>query len=438
MKLFYTIIFLFVSIQFSFCQDGFQFRVNQNKIKIPFKLVNNLVIIPIEINGVRMNFLLDSGVVDTVLFSLEDKAEVALFNTEKITLKGLGTDHAAEGLKSSGNNLTFSGLTLKNQTIIVILDETFNFSSSLGVPVNGIIGYHFFNKNLVEINYQSKKVIVHNLKKFNSKKLKSFEEVDISIENNKPYLVSNILYDTKVLPSKLLIDSGNSDAIWVFEKNSNFNLIPKNNFDDFLGRGFSGDIQGKRAIVKSFEIKNFKFDNPLVAFPDSTSLNNVVFVQNRVGSIGAGILKRFNLFFYYEKNKIYLKKNIFFDEPFSFNKSGITVQNAGFQYVQEKITENLRSNIVKVEFGQTEVNLKYKFELKPVYEITNIRKGTPAAEIGLQKGDIILSINNILGYRYSLEEINSIFKSEEGRVIIIEIQRNKITLKKKFKLRSIL
>jgi hypothetical protein len=40
-----------------------------NKVKIPF-LINNLVFIPINVNGVE--FLLDSGVKETILFSLEE------------------------------------------------------------------------------------------------------------------------------------------------------------------------------------------------------------------------------------------------------------------------------------------------------------------------------------------------------------------------------
>jgi uncharacterized protein YprB with RNaseH-like and TPR domain len=45
--------------------------------------------------------LLDSGVKETILFSLEEKNEISLKNIEKITL-GLGSEDAIEGLKSAG------------------------------------------------------------------------------------------------------------------------------------------------------------------------------------------------------------------------------------------------------------------------------------------------------------------------------------------------
>lgn len=56
-----------------FGQDAFEFADGNKKVSIPFKLINNLIFIPIKVNGIELNFLLDSGVEETILFSLEDK-----------------------------------------------------------------------------------------------------------------------------------------------------------------------------------------------------------------------------------------------------------------------------------------------------------------------------------------------------------------------------
>jgi hypothetical protein len=58
-------------------QSDFRFK-EVNKVKIPFQLINNLVFIPINVNGVELTFLLDSGVKETILFSLEEKMKLAL------------------------------------------------------------------------------------------------------------------------------------------------------------------------------------------------------------------------------------------------------------------------------------------------------------------------------------------------------------------------
>ena len=67
-------------------QSGFQFETNKNRVVIPFKLINNLVFIPINVNGAELNFLLDTGVEETILLSLDEKEAVNFFNVKKIKL----------------------------------------------------------------------------------------------------------------------------------------------------------------------------------------------------------------------------------------------------------------------------------------------------------------------------------------------------------------
>ena len=60
-------------------QEGFQFLANQTQVEIPFQLINNLIFVPITVNGIELNFLLDTGVEETLLFSLDDKKELNLY-----------------------------------------------------------------------------------------------------------------------------------------------------------------------------------------------------------------------------------------------------------------------------------------------------------------------------------------------------------------------
>jgi hypothetical protein len=95
---------------------------------------------------------LDSGVKETILFSLEEKNEISLKNIEK-SLSGLGSEDAIEGLKSVGNfEMEMESI---NHLLYIIVDQNFNISSHVGIPVNGIIGSSVFN-NLFEINYEER------------------------------------------------------------------------------------------------------------------------------------------------------------------------------------------------------------------------------------------------------------------------------------------
>jgi hypothetical protein len=433
---------LFVLCQHAvWAQSGFQFETHKDKVVIPFQLINNLIFIPIQVNGIELNFLLDSGVEETILLSLEDKAEVSFNHVEKIKLRGLGSEEAIEGLKSSNNILSFKGFSDKNHDVFIVLDQSFNFSSHIGIPVNGIIGYHFFKNNLVEINYNRKKIIVYkDTERLRKKINKKFTSLPITIERKKPYIMATVALNNHDIPAKLLVDIGNSDALWLFENAKKNITIPKQKFEDYLGKGFSGDINGFRAKISKLKLSHFEFKQPIIAFPDSISIKSVNMVANRAGSIGGEILKRFNIIFDYAHQNMFLKKSRYYSEPFTYNMSGIELQNEGLQWVQETVTLNTVSN--NLSFDNTgekiENNFKYKFSLKPVYTIANIRKNSPAAMCGLQKGDTVVSINKIEAYRYSLQAINDLLKSEEGKGFYFVIEREGKTLKFYFQLKSIL
>ncbi|MBF4473161.1 PDZ domain-containing protein [Flavobacterium sp. HJJ] len=419
---------LLLTIMPVFAQEGFVFDKGIEKVTVPIVLINNLVFIPIKVNGVELNFLLDTGVEETILFSLEDNPEVSFFNSEKISLRGLGSEEAIEGLKTTNNILELDGVKATRQLIYVILDQSFNLSSQIGVPVNGIIGYQFFRENLVRIDYANKKVIVYKNLEANRKKIeKRFDRVSITIEKYKPYIVGTVDIENSKVQTKMLLDTGNSDSVWLFQNLSSEIKVPSKNFDDFLGKGFSGEIEGKRARVASYSFGNYIFKSPIVAFPDSSSIKNVRMVKDRAGSLGGEILKRFSVVFDYKNESLFLKKNSGFGEPFSYNKSGIEIKHNGIQWVKETVkleTVPLSGSVSFNSEGRNITNdFKYKFELKPIYEIANVRKNSPAAKSGLQTGDIIITINKVPVYHYSLQKLNELFKSEEDKKFYMEVER---------------
>ena len=425
-----------------FAQQGFQFEKEIKKVSVPFKLINNLIFVPIKVNGVELNFLLDTGVSETILFSLEEKKEVLFSNTEKILLKGLGNQIAVEGLKSKNNVLEFSSLKMPNHLLYIVLDPDFNLSSHIGIPVNGIVGYQFFRNNLVEINYRKKKIIVFKDIPKNRKKIeRKFDAMAITVEKFKPYIKGTVTLEEHSIPVKLLVDIGNSDAVWLFQDRSKFIKVPRKSFDDYLGKGFSGDVIGKRAKIKKMTMYDFEFNNPIAAFPDSSSIKNVSMVPDRMGSVGGEIMKRFDLVFDYRNEQLFLKKNGNYSQPFSYNKSGVEIQHNGLQWVQETVPMEM----VKTPRANSEVNVysaktefKYKFQVKPLYEIANVRANSPAAIAGLLKGDIIIKINNNPTYKYSLQDIITLFRSDVDKWITLEIERKNEIRKFKFQLNDML
>ena len=76
-----SFLFLIFSLSIN-AQDGFQILEDKKKVNIPFRQINNLVFLDLKVNNVDLTFLLDTGVSETLLFSLENK-EVVFENVEK-------------------------------------------------------------------------------------------------------------------------------------------------------------------------------------------------------------------------------------------------------------------------------------------------------------------------------------------------------------------
>jgi hypothetical protein len=443
MKLKSFCLLLIFYVQFLWSQDGFNFDSPKNKIILPFEFINNLIIIPIEVNGVSLNFLLDTGVEETILFSIDETDEINFAKIEKIRIRGFGSNDAFDGYKSVNNKLSIKNYTDINHTVYLVLDQNINISSQVGIPVNGIIGYHFFKNNLIKINYQNKRITIYkNNEKQLSKITKSYQKNPLEIINGKPYITTNAIFEknTNPISTKLLIDTGNTDAFWYFKENNQQIVLPKINFEDYLGKGFSGEVFGKRAKIISVAIGNYAMDAPLVAFPDSIATDYIDEIQGRLGSVGSEVIRRFTVILDYKSRDIYLKKNNYFDNPFSFNMSGIEIQHQGLQWVSESYEDHpvTSNNLFDKSGDKIAGNLKYKFELKPIFVISNVRKESPADLVGLKKQDIIITINDIPGYSFTLQKINELLKSDEGKIIEFEVERNGKILKFKFQLESLL
>ncbi|MCQ9635721.1 PDZ domain-containing protein [Chryseobacterium sp. WG23] len=432
MKLKFILLFFFFGILGN-AQNSFEL-INAKKAVIPFKLINNLIFIPININGAELTFLVDTGVSETMLFSLENK-EIKLENVEKIKFSGLGGSLSLDGFKSERNTARIGDAIINtSMSLYIVTNEEFNISPHVGIPVNGVIGYHFFKNHPVSIDYLAKKLTVYEDTDLFKKKIKKFEELPITIEKDKPYLYTDIEMTNEKKSSKLLIDLGNSDAIWLFPSLIKNFVYNRPNIDDFLGRGFNGDIYGKRSRIHNFYIGKFQFEKPLTAMPDEFSIQHVNLVKDRKGSIGGEIMRRFTIFFDYNNKKLYLKKNRNFDDPFHFNMSGLDFKQDGMQWAEERVKIEPKPYAGSMNETYKAESFQYNFSLKPLFSIAGVRKDSPAYKAGLKTDDRLISINGKNASNMTLQKIIELMKSSEGRDITIVVQRKNETLKISFTL----
>ncbi len=424
-----------------YAQSNFKLINNTKKQSISFKLINNLVIIPIKVNGKELNFILDSGVGITILFNLQNKDSLNLNNVKKIKLKGLGNYAAIDAVLSKGNNFKLKNIVGVNQNLYVIFDESFDLSAKLGITVHGIIGYQILKDFVVKINYGTKRISFYKNDSYTYKSCKKCETFELEFNKLKPYINVGVRMNhssNKITPVKLLIDSGGSDAMWLFENSKPELIVPKQSFNDFLGEGLSGAIHGKRSIIKELILGKFVLKNPTVSFPDSISIAHALKFKERNGSVGASILKRFNVIFDYKGRKITLKKGSSYKAPFRYNMSGIELVYNGKLLVLEQDYSKVGLYNTRESNLTNRIVLDYNYSFKPTYKIFKIRKGSPADYAGLEVNDIVIKINGQYTYNLKLGEIVAKFYQKENKKINLVIERNGKDYEYHFKLKNVL
>lgn len=415
----------------AFAQSGFVLLKNK-KLSIPFIFVHNLVIVPVEVNGFMMNFLVDTGVKETMVFGKSlGVVDSTIFKNK---FQGFGSSGGLEGILAINNQLRIAKrMEDRDHPIFIVDNAHIDISSRIGVEVNGILGSRFFSDYRIEFDFQKKRITV--FPKGNTPKSWSNVTVlPIEVIGSRPFVNISVQQDDLQVNGKALIDMGNSDAVLLLKNRLKDYEIRPPFISDYIGQGFNGEIYGLRNRIKKLTIGPFEMAFPLVAYPELESVQNAKMVNERIGSIGNELLRRFKIIFDYPNNQIYLRKNRNFDKFYYLNMSGLEIVHDGMKWEKQEVPVTLKRDDSKdVNFNN---KLQFKFVLKPLFKIDMVREASPAQLAGLRRDDNILAVNGKSVSAYTLEDLTNLMKSEEGKEITMKIERNGIKIDVRFILRD--
>ena len=145
---------------FSFAQAELVFPEGA-KGKIPFEWKSNLIIIPINIQGVELNFLVDTGVGHTLIFDNHKAQQLGFNQDHHYLLRGLGDQPALEAFQVKIDRVQIADLYLEHITALVLPESEFILSKRVGTHIDGIIGHDLFEHYPVLIDYPRKYIKVN-------------------------------------------------------------------------------------------------------------------------------------------------------------------------------------------------------------------------------------------------------------------------------------
>lgn len=395
---------LFLILFLVVCSTGFEvlsqdvlksFRLHgkwQRKYRVPCKIINNLVIVPVSVNGSdTLQMILDSGINAIIITELTDKQTVSLDYAREVELKGLGSQGGVMAYHSIGNEVKLGKLSGGSQDIFVLEPDRITLSAKMGITVNGLIGYPLFRDFVVEVDYSAKAVWFIPFSSF--RQPRKYQRIPLTLKESKAMLsVDAVVQPCDTLKVNLLLDSGASSAIWLDSHRHSDIIVPQPAINDVLGEGLNGEITGQLARIESVRIGSYELRSIVAAFPDSGSLTNAAGMPDRQGSLGSEILRRFNYFVVYRDSCMYIRPNADFKQAFRYNISGI--------------------DVVK------------PYREVPVYLINRVRPGSAAARAGLLPDDQLVRVGGQLVKDLDIEEINHLVHYGRRGKADIEVTRN--------------
>ena len=388
-------------------QSGFVFKNPKKKsITIKFKTSSNLIIIPVAINNSdTLNFILDTGVRYPIITELPFVNKLNLNFLQPINVKGLGEGQQLTAYKSGSNTISIEGMVAYNEEIHMIISENFQISQILGIPVHGLIGFNLFKDYVVKIDYPEHTITLTKPEYFAYKERERDIVLPLTFEQGKPFVTTNIVTDkNEDVPVKLLVDTGASDALWLSTNSDSRISLPENHIETFLGRGLSGDLYGMKGRIGAIWVGPLVLYEPIAAFPENDMVDQLIGTNDRNGTLGAEILRRFYVTMDYPNKRLILRPNGDLKDDFNYNMSGLEVTNP--------------------------------MPGVPIYLVSDIRKNSPAYYAGVQENDQIIAINNSSHKTLTLNDINLLFQSQEDKRIKMTILRNGEQIKTEFFLKK--
>lgn len=314
MKTFFFTFFVLFSSGFLNGQTSIPDRSDYNVSwkTFTFRLVNNKTLFNAKIGNSRsLKIVLDSGM-DWDGLVITNPAlidSIPLINPKEATIRGAGNSGESTALFADSMTFIAGETEFSDQRIVILRRGGFK-----GASFDGVTGYSIFGHYTVELNYDNSEMILHKPGEFIIDK--SWVEIPLYFrENMIPWMDAMIVIENEEpIPLSCYIDCASSEAIELLLKADQKFNVPDNTENYYLGRGLSGDINGKRGKISKVIIGPYELSDVVAAFAPAEVRSKQAGAD---GVIANNLLRRFNLIFDYSGKKLFIKPNTHFREPFN-------------------------------------------------------------------------------------------------------------------------
>ncbi len=404
-------VFLFIIFTFPMIYGqayGYEFtKPRKKRIKIKFDKKSNLIIVPVRLNGkYDLNFIVDSGVRHLLITKRRYTDSLGIKYGKEFQIYGADKESSVTAMIANNLQLELPGLMGKRKTALVLKEDYFDFDKTIGVRIDGIIGMDLFMRFTVKIDYVKEIMTLYEPDKF--KVPKSYKPYNLETHKDKLYLKTIAMSKRGYAKeTKLLLDTGASLYMLLDLKDGHHPLLPRRVIKGNVSQVLGGNMTTYVGRIGFLGLIPYRFQDVIVNFQAPIILEEQLKdTFDREGLIGGGLLSRFHVIIDAFNEKIYLKKNNRYGQPFTRDKSGIVFE--------EESEDSKRIKVIKV-----------------IPE-------SPAYYAGVQRGDIIIKCNGKRGKNLTINALVYLLQHEQNLRIKMTLLRDGQIIKRVFRLQDMI
>ncbi len=322
-----------------------------------------------------LNFILDTGSGGISLDTLTALYYKLPIENSDRTVRGIGGVKPLQYYKNG--TLHFKGLDVEKLDFHIndyeILSEVY------GLRVDGIIGFSFFRRYIVGLDYDKQTISVYTPGKYKYPRngtylAPTFANIPVTrheVIDEKSYLL-NFYFDTGAGLCLLFTEQFMRDNTFISRKKKSVSTQVE---------GLMGKISMRLTSIKKMKLGPYKFNRvPVHVYDDSL---NVLGYPGISGLLGSDLLRRFNLVINYPEKIIHLTPNSHMKDPFDYSYTGMN-----YYFIEGKIV------------------------------ITEVQQGSPAEKAGFLPGDVIFGVDN--NFSNSIQQYKALMQTagEKLRILI--------------------
>jgi len=251
-------------------------------------------------------------------------------------------------------------------------------TSVYGEKVDGIIGYSFFSRYIVQINYDSSRISVWTRGNFRYPR--------------GGYMIRPVIASLPIIGAQVR-DGRNIFARFYFDTGAGLCALLSSDFvnDSTIldsrkkiyytsAQGLGGKATMRLTTVRDIRVGPYRFHKvPTYIFDDQY---NVTSYPNLGGLVGNDILRRFNVTLNYDRRIIYLVPNSHYRDLFDYSYTGL-----GLYWMNGEV------------------------------RIGDVMKDSPAEKAGFKEDDIVLSVGN--NFSNNIQAYKSLLQNTEDKLKLI-------------------